>query len=230
MRTLERGGALIQAHGGGPEARAKVHGRRAGRATSRSGARSSGAGRAGPGQLRDEIVGMLALAAQRVFQAARGAMQIEIAQPVAGLQQAVTQELGDLFAQIAKVRVELLARADDHLRGGGRRGSADIGGEIRDGEVGLMADAGDDGNRAGDNGASDGLFVKSPQVFQRAAAARQDQNVGKLLAVEIADGLHDFAGSAIALHADGIKHNVQVGEAPLQDAHNVADGGAAAAR
>ncbi len=78
------------------------------------------------------------------------------------------------------------------LGGGGRRGGAHVGGEIGDGEIGLVADAGDDGNGAGGNGARDGFFVESPEVFERAAAAREDENVGKLLAVEIFDGLRRF--------------------------------------
>ena len=63
----------------------------------------------------------------------------------------------------------LLPGADDHLGRGGRRGGAEVGDEIGDGDVGLVSDGGDNGNRRGGNSAGDGFFVEGPEVFERAA-------------------------------------------------------------
>ena len=60
----------------------------------------------------------------------------------------------------------------------------------------------------------------------RASAPREDQDIGGLLAVEVTHGLNDFAGGAFALDANGIKHDVQIGEPALQNVDDVADGGA----
>ena len=82
-------------------------------------------------------------------------------------------------------------------------------------------------NGASGDRAHDVFLVEGPEVFERAATARQDQDIDELLAVEILDRRFDFAGRAFALHADGIDDEMEIGEAAAQDAHNVAHGRAA---
>ena len=62
---------------------------------------------------------------------------------------------------------------------GGSRGSsgAQIGDEVCNGEVGLVADRGDDRQRGGRNGAGERLVVESGEVFQRASAARDQDEI-----------------------------------------------------
>ena len=62
--------------------------------------------------------------------------------------------------------------ADDELGGRGGRGRAQIGDKIGDGEIGFVADGGDNGHFRCANGAGDCFFVEGPQIFERAAAAR----------------------------------------------------------
>ncbi len=50
--------------------------------------------------------------------------------------------------------------------------------EIDQRPIGFVSDSRDDGNCAFSNGADDGLVVKAPEVFEAAAAARDDQHVG----------------------------------------------------
>ena len=57
------------------------------------------------------------------------------------------------------------------------RGSAQVGDKIADGEIGFMADGGDDGNPAGGDGARQGLIVEGGKVFDAASAARDDDDI-----------------------------------------------------
>ena len=63
------------------------------------------------------------------------------------------------------------------LRGGGGCRRPDIGGKIGDGEVHFVADARNHGNRRGNDRTGQLLVVESPEILERAAAARQDQHV-----------------------------------------------------
>jgi hypothetical protein len=73
------------------------------------------------------------------------------------------------------------------------------------------------GNRAGH-----GFLVEGPQVFDRAAAAREQNHVHGLPAVEIFERRGDLLRRALALHTHGINDQVQIGEAPPQDADDIA--------
>ena len=69
-----------------------------------------------------------------------------------------------------------LIRAD-HFGGNRRCRCALVGDKIRDGEIHFMTDAADNRYLAIKNGACDDFFIEGPQVFQRAAAARDDQHI-----------------------------------------------------
>ena len=73
--------------------------------------------------------------------------------------------------------LDAVLRGGDEFGGGGRRGGAQVGDEVRDGEVGLVADGGDDRQRGGGNGAGERLVVESGEVFQRASAARDEDEI-----------------------------------------------------
>ena len=74
------------------------------------------------------------------------------------------------------------------------------------------------------DGARHDFFVERPQIFERAAAASEDQHIDSLLTIEKLHGADDFRGGAIALDAHGIQRQMHVVEAAAQDAHDVADG------
>ncbi len=73
----------------------------------------------------------------------------------------------------------LLRRAGGRheLGGGGRRRGAQVGGEIDEGHVGLVADAAHDLDRRRPHGTHDALVVEGPEILERAAAAADDEHV-----------------------------------------------------
>src|SRR5208282_6266894 len=64
-----------------------------------------------------------------------------------------------------------------HLGGGGRRRRAAVGGEIDQRHVGLVADRGDQRNETCRRRAHHDLLVERPQIFERAAAAGDDDKI-----------------------------------------------------
>ena len=119
----------------------------------------------------------------------------------------------------------------DELGGGGRRGRAEVGDEVGDGEVGFVAYGGDDGNLRGGDGAGDALRVEGGQVFKRASAAGDDDDIDQSLAfgagiIEAGDGGFDFGGGGLALHAGSADEDVEAGVAAAGDVEEVADDGA----
>ncbi len=178
--------------------------------------------------MRGQFVGVLTLAAQQILQLAQAAMHAEFAQAVASFEQLIAHVLRELLPQIGQVAVKLEARTHDEFGGGGRSGGAQVGREIGNGEVGLMPDAGNDGNRTRSNGPRDDLFVEGPEVAEGShRRATEDEDIDELFAIEIFDGGDDFAGRFLALHAHGIDDEVQIRKAAAQDAHYVAHGRAA---
>ena len=128
-------------------------------------------------------------------------------------------------------RQQLHAHRHRHLGGRGRRRRAHVGGEVDERHVGLVPDRGDQRDHARGHGPHHDLLVERPQVLERAAAARDDEEVGpadrpvQRQRVEAMDGGGDLLGGAVALHPHRPHDHVAreaVGE-PVQD---VADDGA----
>src|SRR6266568_5243656 len=107
-------------------------------------------------------------------------------------QDAITHLFGESAAEVGNVFVEFATRLNDELGSGGRRGGADVGDKIGNGEIGFVPDAGDNGNLGVGDGACDDLFVEGPQIFERAAAADEHQHVHELFGVEEFQGFDDF--------------------------------------
>jgi hypothetical protein len=114
------------------------------------------------------------------------------------------------------------------LGGGGRRRRAEIGDEIDDGPVGLVADRGDERDGACRSGAGDALVVEAPEIFEAAAAASDDDEIGArhrprpIEPVEADDrrGNLDCAGLPLHPHRP---HQHVAGEAVGEAMENVAD-------
>ena len=94
---------------------------------------------------------------------------------------------------------------------------------IDQGGVGLVPDGGDERDRALGRGAHDFLLVERPQIFDRTAAARDDQQVWpRLDRRESTNRRGDFARSALALDRDRPQDHAS--RTPvLQAVENVAD-------
>ena len=220
-----RGGVDAAAHGGHPGAKiegydAQVRGSEAFAGLFEAGAESAG-------QAGGEFVGALALLAQEIERAAEPATASQFVDAAGGFEQAVTHQAGEIVAQVGEVLVEFAAGLQDEFGGGGRGGGAHIGDEIGDGEIGFVADAGDYRDCGIEDGARDDLFVEGPQIFEGAAAPRQNQHVDRDFLIEVFQSFDDFGGGAFALYAYGIERQADIVEAAAQNADDVADGGAA---
>ena len=173
------------------------------------------------------LVDLLQAAADTPVQDAERAIDALLPQAAFQHRDAVAQRLRGLGARGGDAVEELVARADHHLGSGGGRGSAQIGHEIGDGDIGLVAHGGDHGHGTGGDGARHGLFVEGPEIFQGAAAAGDNHHVRPLGAAEIFDAAADFFHRALALHQSREEADVQTGEAALQNLDHIRDGGAA---
>ena len=131
---------------------------------------------------------------------------------------------------------QLAAHRHRELGGGGRRRRAQIGGEIDQRGVGLVADAGDQRDLGFGGGADHDFLVERPKVLQAAAAAGDDQQVrprrqsrfGSRLgsrrgqAIEAADRGRDLLGGGLALDQD--RPDQDVAREPIGEAvQDVAD-------
>ena len=121
---------------------------------------------------------------------------------------------------------ELVLPRHDQFGGRRRRRRADVGDEIGDRDVGLVADRRDDRHRRGGDRARDDFLVERPEVLDRPAAASDDDDVDARHAADGAQPARDLAGRAFALHARRADHEVRVRVAPPQHLDDVADRGA----
>jgi hypothetical protein len=110
----------------------------------------------------------------------------------------------------------------DSRRCGGR-GRAQVGHEVGDGEVGLVAHAAHHGNRAGVDRARDDLLVEGPQVLEAAAAATDDEHVRVLALAGDANRARDLRAGSLALHRRGVEDHGRHRRAPAQHREDVAE-------
>ena len=106
-------------------------------------------------------------------QRARGGAQLVAAALLAALPAGAgaPREAVDLDEQLA-------AHRHRHFGRRRRRRRALVGGEIDQRDVGLVADRGDQRDHAVGRGAHHDLLVERPEILERAAAARDDQQIG----------------------------------------------------
>ena len=96
---------------------------------------------------------------------------------IIGPQQLVVHRLRHALMEGQHLLRQLVLGADDQFGRGGRRRRAQVGDKIADREVGLVADGGDDGNLGGGDGARQAFIVEGEEIFERAAAARHDDDI-----------------------------------------------------
>ena len=128
-----------------------------------------------------------------------------------------------------KLGQKFLAGRGDQLGGGAGGGCAQIGYEVGDGEVGLVADGGNDGDfRAGD-GSGEDFLVKVPEVFEGTSAAPDDQDFGFWgSGLCLANGAGDGFFGPFSLNGDGEEKDLEPRRAAVEDVEDVLEGGAAA--
>src|ERR1700733_10104176 len=126
-----------------------------------------------------------------------GAMRLQIARAMAQFRKVVAHLMDEAPRTLSEVILEFLARAYDNFSGSGGSGSADIGNEIGNGEIALVANTGDHRNFRCDDRAHNYFFVESPQIFERATTAREDDYFHGVHAIEMFERGYDFARSEL---------------------------------
>lgn len=150
---------------------------------------------------------------------------------VAGVAQPVAELLCEPIVVVGECGAEVVLMRGDEFGGGGGGCGADIGDEIADCDIHLVPDGADDRDAAGGDGAGDVFLIEGPEIFERAAAASDDEDVERSealgLEIALADCGRDFRAGARALNGDGRDDDFERGEAARECLQDVADGGAA---
>ena len=133
----------------------------------------------GEGGLKTEgkIVEALGLAVEKRGHAGLGAADGETGEALVGLKELEAAGAFETVGLVGEMLGDFVLGLGDELGGGGGRGGAEVGGEVGDGEVGLVADGGDDGELGGDDGAGDAFGVEGGEIFKRASAPGEDDEV-----------------------------------------------------
>ena len=129
---------------------------------------------------------------------------------------------------MARCSAILCWRFGDEFGGGRGRGGAQVGHEIGDGEIGLVADGGDHRQTRPGDGAGHALAVESGQVFKRSATAGEHDDVDERVfslrgSVELDKCGFDLGGGLVALYGDGKEEDAQSRVAPGNDVEKVAN-------
>ena len=121
-----------------------------------------------------EVVEALGLAVEERGDAGLGATDGDTGEALARLEKLKAGGAFEAVLLVGEVLGDFVLGFCDEFGGGGGRGGTEVGNEVGDGEVGFVADGGDDGELAGDDGAGDALGVEGGEVFERSAATGED--------------------------------------------------------
>ena len=150
--------------------------------------------------------------------------------PLSRLHQGVACRAVQALAQLLQAFFHLVLSSRDELGCSGRSGSAQVGDEVRNREVGFVPDGGDDGDLRGSDGARQRFAVKGREIFERSASAGQNDDVDFACAVEPGDAGLDFERRRVALDKRGIDEDLQRGVPAGDDVDEVANDGSRRAR
>ena len=105
-------------------------------------------------------------------------------------------------------------------------GAAEVCGEIGEGSVGLVADAGHDGDGEAEDSAHNALIVEGGEVSGGAAAADNEGEIERIVACESSQGGDDAGGRLVTLDEGGGDDELGEGPAAGEDIAHVLNGGA----
>jgi len=166
------------------------------------------------------------VARQPRLRALRLQARLQMVEPLRQRLQAALLERAELLFQLAQVALHGGRVGHQQLGRRRGRGRAQVGGEVGDGEVDLVAHRAHHRHRAGGHGARDRLVVEGHQVLQRAAAAGQQQRVVAAAGGGLAQHRHDRRRRLAALHRHRQHLHLHQRPAPRQHAQHVAHRGA----
>ncbi len=133
------------------------------------------------------IVEALAEAIEHGRDARLGAADGQVSEPLAELQQLKACCTLQAMRLCGEVLGDLMLCLGDELSGSGRCRCPQVSNEICDGEVGLVADGGNDGEFARCDGAGDWFAVECRKILERTTAARQDDKIDEAGSVELGE-------------------------------------------
>ena len=107
------------------------------------------------------------------------------------------------------------------LRRRGRRGRAQVGHKIADGEIGFVPHGGDHRNAGGRHRPRDRLVVEGPQLLNGTAAAADDEHIRRIRLVEAAQGGDQLRRPPLALHEHRGEHHPREREPPAEHVENI---------
>jgi hypothetical protein len=195
-----------------------------------------------------EVVQALSAAADEGLQPVLHLGDGERGEALAGQHELVADGAADTCGEQFDALLDAVLSCCDEFRGGRGSGGAQVGNEIRDGEVGLVANGGNNRQFRGGDGACESFIVESGEVFQRASAARDEDEIDLggemdrlinfafalaglalvgLALVEPADSRGDRGGAFGALHGGGIDEKVEARVAAANDLDDVVEDRAA---
>ena len=151
-------------------------------------------------QPEHQVVHALLAARNGVLHAREDGVLRQSRERIVGAQQFVVDGLRHALVEGLQLLGEFVLGADDQLGRGGRRGRSQVGNKVADGEIGLVADGGDDRNLGRGNGARQTFIVEGEQVFERTAAASHDDDIDLSVPVEVAHTGAHLGGGNVALH------------------------------
>src|SRR5258707_2887850 len=135
--------------------------------------------------------------------------------------------------QTFELRAKLLFVRGYQFGGGRWRGRAQVGGKVGDRKISFMADGRDHRNRRVADRARHSLFIESPKVFDRAAAAPYDHYIdpvvvtpARVMFIEKFDRANDLVRRVFALHASRREQNMNAARPSRNYVDDVANGGA----
>ena len=170
-----------------------------------------------------EVVDTLVAAAQLVAFAHDDGLDTNAGERRRGLQEAIAGSAQEAVVEGLHPIRDIVQGGSDQLGGGGRGGGTQVGNEVGDGEVGLVADGGNDWEGRGGDGIGEEFAVERCKVFERSAATGNDDEVDFACAVEVRDSRRDFGRRRFTLNERGIEQDVECRMAPIDDVEEVAE-------
>ena len=172
-------------------------------------------------QAEAEFVQALGQAMEKCIDASFGAADRQAGKPLAGLQQLVARGAVEPVRLLGQPFGDLVLRLCNQFGGSGRRGSAQVGNKIGDGEVGLVANRGDHRQSRSRDRTGDALAVEGCQIFQRSATTGQDDQSTRPSALSSASAASISAGAESPCTLTGQSEDTQAGVAAGNDVEKV---------
>jgi len=131
---------------------------------------------------------------------------------------AVANLIAERLAKVGNMLIEFTARLHNELGGGAGVEARNVRDEVGNGEIGFVADAGDDGNFRIENGAGDNLFVEGPEIFDGNHRPRARIRTSTSFLIEKSQRTDNFFGGTFSLHAHGENGEMHVVKTATQNA------------